>query len=241
LSNRRLPLAAVVSTVIYIIAGCGGGGHNASGRASISILWPEPTRLIPKATNFVRVRALTSGGDPIGTLAPAVGRPGIGQQQTTTIHIDNLPVGATITFRAEAFSVNPDVTPSTPQARGQQAILIRNDAPNSFDISMASTVTQLAVFRGATEITTTLNLTAGEDAALNVVARDGAGSMVLVDPTNFRWSSGNTNLKLNFGSTVTGLTATARGQATIPTAAINLNESESSINRAVNVSVVEPT
>src|SRR5688572_6325188 len=104
---KQLTLIAAFIAVVALIAGCAGGGKTLDGRASIAIEWPEPGRLIPKAANFVRVRAFTSGGDPIGTQPPAVARPVPPASSTTTINIDNLPVGANVTFRAQAFGENP--------------------------------------------------------------------------------------------------------------------------------------
>ena len=235
---KRASLFAAVITVLVVSVGCGGGGggKDSSGRATIAIQWPEPGRLIPKAANFVKVRALSPGA----TDAPAVPRPALGEDNTSQITIDNLPVGATVVFLAEAFAQNPDLVPGqTPQASGQQAILIRWPEPNTFDISMASTVNQIAVFRGATELTGPLELLAGEDAALSVQARDSGGAMVLVAPENWTWNSGSAALRLNTVLSVTGPTATARAHDTIQ-ADINIQEAESNTVRALTVNAVDP-
>jgi hypothetical protein len=227
--------------MVSVAVGCGGGGKDTSGRASIAIEWPEPGRLIPKAANFVRVRAFTAGGDPVGTQPASVGRPVAPASSTSTITIDNLPVGANITFRAEAFAQNPDnVAGQIPQASGQQTLLIRNDAENTFDISMASTVSAITFQRDATPIAGTLNLVAGEDANITAQARNTTGALVLVDNNNWSWNSGNADLKVNSGAAATGATVIARGQATF-TAALNVMETESNIPSALNIQVVEPT
>ena len=237
---RRNHLIATLAIVAALWAGCGGGGPDRSGRASIAIEWPEPGRLIPKAANFVRVRAVTSGGDPIGTQPPAVARPIPPASATTTINIDNLPVGENITFRAQAFAQNPDtVGGQIPQASGQQTLLIRNDAQNTFDISMASTVSQVTFERDGAPIVGTLNLTAGEDANVTAQARTATNALVLVDPNNWSWTSGNVSLRINSTSTATGPTVVARGDATV-TAAVNIMETESSIPGNLTVNVVAP-
>ncbi len=239
---KQFALIGAVISVIALIAGCSGGGRVLSGRASIAIEWPEPSRLIPKAANFVRVRAFTSTDTPIGSQPPAVSRPVPPASSTTTINIDNLPVGENITFRAEAFAQNPDaVGGQIPQASGQQTLLIRNDAPNTFDISMASTVSQVTFERNGAPIAGTLDLIAGEDANITAQARTPApgNALVLVDPNNWSWTSGNANLKVNSTSTATGPTVVVRGQATV-TAALNIMETESNIPGSLNVQVVQP-
>ena len=242
---KRLTLCGFVVCVVAVFVGCGTGkGQDLSGRASIAIEWPEPGRLIPKAANFVRVRAVTTGGAPVGTQPPAVGRPTPPASSTSVITIDNLPVGANITFIAEAFSQNPDaVGGQTAQASGQQTLLIRNDAPNTFDISMASTVGRVTFERNGVTIGEgeTLNLVAGEDANLAAQARTAGtpGALVLVDPNNWAWTSGNTNLKINSTTTATGPTVVARGHATV-TAALNIMETESNVPGSLNIQVVQP-
>ena len=235
----------VLFAAVALWAGCGGGGgQDRSGRASIAVQWPEPGRLIPKAAHFVRVRAVTSGGDPVGTQPDAVDRPGPGEDSTTVITINGLPVGATITFIAEAFANDPDPgnpDPGPAQARGQQAILIRNDAPNTFDISMASSVAQIAVFNGPTEVIGNLNVIAGQDIPLTAQARNATGAMVLVDDSNWDWSrSGTTEITFNSQPSATGPSVTARGHATIPIATIRIQEGEASKIRDIPIQVVEP-
>src|SRR5688500_11612301 len=199
MTSRNLAILILVCA----IPGCGGSGsaQTSTSRASVRIEWPGTGRLIPAASNYIRVRAWTLDGQPVGTTPPAVQRPATGVNQTSEIIIDQLPVGQTVTIRAEAFpDAGLDSGGKKAQARGDTMLLIRNDAPNTFDISMASTVRSLTVnlIQNGQTVQPPYLFEAGDLIIAAVQSRDTEGDTVLVTSSNLQWTrSGGAGVLMN--------------------------------------------
>ena len=123
----RLTLALTVLVItgpLLLSSGCGGASSGKSslsvptrktGGLSVSVKWPERSRLIPDASESIVVTVVkaTPGGT---TIAPVtLTRPAAGESLTTVASFDDLPVGDDYTVTAVAYP-NPDAT-GNPQAR----------------------------------------------------------------------------------------------------------------------------
>src|SRR5947207_2544676 len=76
-----------------ILAGCGGGGGGTAngsqtGAAVFTILWPDRSKLIPAASNSIKITVSNTSGYSSTQIAP---RPTQGNQSTVTF--DNVPAG----------------------------------------------------------------------------------------------------------------------------------------------------
>lgn len=179
-STRHLSLALI--PLAFLLAGCGGGSDSAkSGRAEFRILWPaEETRLIPAASNSIKVE-IRRGGTVIATkLSPKPAGGG-----SALVVFDNLPV-AQVTATATAYP-NADGT-GTAQATGSVTFQVQAGQTTPFSITMASTIDRLEV------TPPTLTLNPNEEQTLSVAAKDSANNIVLLSPSKLEWRSNATSV-----------------------------------------------
>src|SRR5438128_1427995 len=90
---------SLIILMIRLLSGCGGGTDSKSGtgRAEFKILWPERSRLIPDASNSIKVEIRRGGALVDSKVAP---RPAAGS--SSLIIFDNLPV-AQVSAEAAAY------------------------------------------------------------------------------------------------------------------------------------------
>jgi hypothetical protein len=223
-----------------IIVGCGGVSHsggssstvggpvtNAKGKVSLTIKWPSvpatphgiKPRLVPEAAQSVGVVLKTADGNTVAQ--QVVARPT--GQPTSTATFSNVPT-LSITVTATAYP-NPDGT-GTALASGSIGVSVTSSGVTTAPITMGTTIDhlELAPVSPAVAVGSTTPLTA--------TAKDASGSMVLVAPSSFRWSSASPAIAtVDTNGTVTGI---ATGST-----AIMVTDSESTKTAILTITVTQ--
>ncbi|MBS1725989.1 MAG: Ig-like domain-containing protein [Armatimonadetes bacterium] len=199
--NCKLHRFCAYAALVATLSGCAGSSSSASatGQATMTITWPDQSRLIPEASNSINV-SLWQGTTVIAS--KTVARPTSSSQ--STLSFTGLPSG-TLTLVAQAF-------PSTDgsgvaQASATQSVTITAGSTTSVTVTMASTITTLSVSPS------TVSLDPGYTQSLTATAFDSTGATVLISASTLTWASSDTSV-----ATVDSLgvvTAVASGSATI--------------------------
>lgn len=222
-TRRALVLAALCLPVL--LAGCGGGGSAKpeTGGLALTIRWPEPSRLIPAASNSIRA-TLTQGETPVGTrLLQRPAQP----PWTTTVTFEELAPGE-LALSAAAFP-SADGT-GVAQASGAAPATIVAGQTTIVTVTMNSTIARL-------EITPpNPSVTVGARVQLTATAFNAAGEVVLVSPALVQWSSAS---PASASVAPTGITTDASGIAA-GTAQITATEAESGKSAATQLTVAGP-
>lgn len=191
--------ALLLAPVAALTVGCGGSsGLTASGRATLTIVWPTTSRLIPVATNGIRI-VLKQDTTVIGERL--VARPASG---VSTVFFARLPGGAA-TATATAFP-NADGT-GVALAAATVPITLTLGQNTDFSVTMASTIDHLELTVPASP------MLAGATGAATVTARDAAGAAVLLTPAKLDWISTSPSVATIDSSG--GITALSMGSTTI--------------------------
>lgn len=199
---RPFLVGGVAVAMSVPLLGCGGAASSSSvteGAARVTIQWPESTRLIPAASNSVKVSFLR-GATVVASQTAA--RPDTGG--STTLAFTDLPA-QTLTLRAEAFP-NANGT-GTAQASASKSVSIVAHTNTDLAITMASTIGSIGVSPALS------NLLIGETTILEAVPVDGSGRIVLLSDAATSWSS--TNESVASVSDTGAVTARAAGETTI--------------------------
>ncbi|MES2459159.1 MAG: hypothetical protein V4671_01150 [Armatimonadota bacterium] len=200
-SLGALFVVSLLGTGLIATPGCGGGNGSSSvsqgqspssskarGVVSVSITWPERTRLIPIMSESVKVTVARVGGTGV-PIAPQILRrvpldppPSFPVQppMTSTASFPDLEVGE-YTVTATAYPT-ADGT-GTAQATATVSATVVGDENTPVGLVMGTTVDHLEV----TAVSSTL--TVGETTILTVTPRDAAGQAVLIDRGRTRYSS----------------------------------------------------
>src|SRR5262245_13321981 len=129
-------LRALIAALIFsVVAGCGGGGSTQSesgGKIAVAIAWPDRSRLIPVASNAIKV-TISKGETVLATRVLA--RPQTGNQTNTTF--ENLKIGD-LTFAALAYP-NADGT-GVAQATGTSIVTTQSGQTANVSLTMNSTI-----------------------------------------------------------------------------------------------------
>jgi hypothetical protein len=208
---------------VPVLTGCGGASQGVkapmTGRATFSVVWPEPARLIPFAAKSIRVEMRRNGSAIASQLLvrPENGGP-------TSVTFTNLPVD-TLTAHAAAYPEADGI--GTAQAVGSVSVVVKAGENVSFTLTMDSTIDRLDLIPA----TSILNI--GQQAQLTATALDATGAVVLTAPEKHQWvSSDNAVVSV---SNVGLVTALAAGTATI-----NFTELESGKSATATVTVSPP-
>lgn len=210
LLSRRIVVAAVLMLVclLLLLAGCGGGSSRhggttaapaASGSAAFTVRWPERSRLIPFASNSIKVRLMR--GDAFQGERLLVRPAGGGE---TSAVFERLSTGDA-TATAEAYP-NADGT-GVAQASAQVTFTIVGGQTTNLRLTMNSTIDRIEITPPAP------SLPVGQSVALTATAKNAASEVVLIAGENLRWRSLNTAV-----ATVDAagkVTAVAQGNANI--------------------------
>jgi hypothetical protein len=222
---HRIYMVLVVAVHVVLLAGCGGGSTptgttqaGATGRAVLTVTWPTRSRLVPAASNSIRV-VVKQGSVPVEQrLLP---RPAGGGM--TTASFDALPVGA-LNIGATAY---PGADGSgVAQATVTAPLAIQAGQTTSFALTMASTIDHL-------ELTANSQLYVGDTVQPLIVAKDSAGAVVLLSAGKLQWQSTDTAVA----------TVDSSGLVTGPkagTASISVTDTESQKFTALTLTVVTP-
>lgn len=199
----------LMSVAVLSLAACGGqlattgSSDSSTGRASVTILWPERNRLVPLVTESIRVGIRSAQG--VTLVEQTVNRPPVGT--TSTVQFSQLPVGGLMAL-ATAFPQTDGR--GTPVASGVAELQVRPYTTAAISLTMATTISYLAFTPSA------LQLTVGDAVDLAVTAYDANGSVVLMAPVHASWTVSNLTV---LSSTPTGficrLGAIGAGPATV--------------------------
>ena len=184
--TMRLSLALtllVAGTPLLLSAGCGGGGNNSlvhsaptrkTGGLSLSVTWPDRTRLIPDASESIVVTVRKAGA----TLKTAtLQRPAAGQPLTTVASFDDLPVGNDYTVSADAYPLPTGTGVAQAKSSATVPFVVTDNTRTPVSVTMDSTIQTLSL-----EPVLPFPLGAGRSRTLEAVARDANGSVVLLSP-----------------------------------------------------------
>ncbi|MGC4042903.1 MAG: PQQ-binding-like beta-propeller repeat protein [Armatimonas sp.] len=214
---------AIVST--FPLTGCGGGQNPSNSRsrgsASLTIHWPEQTRLIPEAANSI---ALTLIQGAAVVERRVVSRPPAGQSSTEIIYPDLL---------AGSYTVQGDAYASTNGtggilATGAASLAIVDDQTTQVALTLNSTIVRLELTADSTAFLS------GESSALRVTAFDADNFVVLMTPGRVQWSVSTSAATL---AQATGTANTATGQAP-GHATITVTETESGKSASVQLTTL---
>jgi uncharacterized membrane protein len=199
-------VAAVTLTLSLspFLTGCGGsstptqngspttpGTSRSRGRATFTIVWPEPTRLIPSASNSITIslRGAAAGAPLLGT--QTISRPP-GGQGTSTVTFENLEPGSLIAT-ASAFPTTEGT--GIAQASGQVPLTIVADETAQASLTMNSTIDHLEVSPPSIRYYLAKRFSSGPifGDLVTVTARNEAGDVVLAPTANYTWTSSAPN------------------------------------------------
>ncbi|MGC4042976.1 MAG: Ig-like domain-containing protein [Armatimonas sp.] len=209
---------------VSLTVGCGGGAatsvvSDATGRATVSIVWPETTRLIPAGASSIKVQFFQNG-TAVATQTAA--RPESGG--ASTLSFSSLTPG-TLSVVATAYP-NADGT-GTAQASAATDVTIVAGQDTPVGLTMASTISSLAISP------TSPSVVVGATGNLGVTASDSNGSSVLVATSAISWSSSDTSIAtVATGGVVTGVAA--------GTTTITATDNESGKTATTTLRVVTP-
>ncbi|MGC4042784.1 MAG: FG-GAP-like repeat-containing protein [Armatimonas sp.] len=200
-------LAAVIPLLsLPIVAGCGSstapspGVVAATGRATLTVKWPERSRLIPFAAESIKVR-LVNGNTLLGESVLA--RPAGGGMASTTF--DSLPIGSAM---VQAWAYPTPGATGTPQAQGQVAVQVVASQTVQVGLTLGSTIDRIEITSA-----TSSPMTVGGTRALAATARNATGDVVITNNSTITWQSDTPSVAtVNNAGLVT---AVASGQATI--------------------------
>ncbi|MBC7806113.1 MAG: PQQ-like beta-propeller repeat protein [Akkermansiaceae bacterium] len=187
--TMRLSLALtllVAGTPLLLSAGCGGGGGNGSptqnaatrktGGLSLSVTWPDRTRLIPDAAESIVVTVRKAG---VTLRTTTLQRPAAGQPLTTVASFDDLPVGNDYTVSADAFPVGNGTGVAQARSATMVPFVVADNARTPVAVTMDSTITRLLL--ESTPVST-FPLGRGRSRTLTAVGRDANDAAVLLSP-----------------------------------------------------------
>ncbi|MGB9798302.1 MAG: Ig-like domain-containing protein, partial [bacterium] len=179
------------SLLVIFLSGCGirlfKGSDDASpppplatGGISVRIIWPqkEKERLIPSATNSVKVRII-KGED---VLLEDVIKREAGQTEVKRRY-EKIPVGDVI-FEASAYASTDGKGVALAKGRTTVQIVVNQYMPVS--ITMESTIEKVEVSPNP------VTIQVGKEVQLTATAKDAEGNIVMVPSGGFDWSSSNT-------------------------------------------------
>lgn len=231
----RVYLLRLAALALVLLPGCGGGGVSsgtrATGSATVSIVWPKPTRLIPAAAASIKIEVtlssratMTNPPPPSNVIATkVVPRPAAGG--TTTVKIEGLPL-ETVTNTITAFP-NADGT-GVPQAAAIANLKILEDNSAAVTVTLDSTIDHISLSPNSGQV-----LSLGSTLAVSAEPRDNIERQVLVLPDGLNWVSTDPTVATvstkGLKSTVTALKA--------GNTAITVTEPESMKTASISVTV----
>lgn len=213
----RVALACVALGALVPLCGCGGSAATApspAGRATFTIVWPQRSRLVPAASESIRVDLLR--GDAV-LESRLVARPA--GDGSASVVFDGLPID-TLLARAAAYP-RTDGT-GVAQAFGTVSVTTVSAQTVDFVLTMSSTVATLSAAAPALRV--------GEQGQISATARDAASAVVLLSPAKLEWSSDDTSV----------LTVDGAGRATavaVGVATVTVRDTESGRSGRVVVGV----
>lgn len=219
---KRIHRFALMAAAGWLLAGCGGGGSQSlTGRATFTVIWPPPSRLIPLAANSITVTIFRNGNQ---VASQVLARPPGGGSASATFN--PLPV-ASLTATATAFP-NTDGS-GVAQATATVPLTVSAGQSTAFTVTMASTIDHLELSPASPSVPVTQTL------ALAVTAKDISNNIVLMAPSKLTWGSANTNkATVDANGVVTGVAPTGVNPGPVQVTVTD-TESGKSVSAAVAV------
>jgi Tol biopolymer transport system component len=184
---------------------------------SLSIHWPEkpvePTKLIPLAAQSIKIELRDANNNLIGGTPKVVARPATGN--TSNVLFTALQPGS-VSVKATAYP-NTDAT-GIAQSTGTIATTITTGQTTAAALTMDSTIASVKI--NGNDGTALL---VGNSRVLTAQALNSAGETVLVAPSQWEWTSGNTT---NFTLTPSGESASVKANS-VGSTTITLKDKES--------------
>lgn len=218
----------VATAVLTILSGCGGGGNSSAiavsgGSLQVGVIWPEPSRLIPIASNSIKIEVYDGANLVATDLIP---------KPLTLATFSNVPTG-NLTVVATAYP-NVDGT-GVAQATGTAGALITVGNVTTVSLTMGSTITHIDM------TPTSLNLTGGQTSSVVATPKDASNNVVLVSPLNLTYLSSNP-LVATVGLLDGSVLALLEGTTTITATELESGVSgTATVNVAVGVSITPTT
>ncbi len=214
--------AALAAAVVLVGCGGGGGGNGTqsngqTGALTLNIVWPNRSRLIPLASNSIKVD-ISQNNTVVAT--QTIARP------ATQVTFQQLPAGS-YTVTATAFPTNNGS--GVGQALGSSTATVSVGTTSTTTVTMASTIDHIVISP------TNPTILPGQTVQFTATAKDINNNTVVTlaqtDPnTTFSWKSADTTI-----ATVdkTGLTTGVKGGVV----AITVTETESTKSVSTNTTV----
>lgn len=201
---RKVALFGLMLLTLLVGLGCGGakGGSSTTGTLRLTVDWPEPSRLIPDASNSIKLTIL-AGADVVAT--KVVERPPSGSGKVT-VEIGALPP-ITVLLKATAHP-NIDGTGNA-QAEGTAQVALTSNTTTSASILMGTTISKVRL----TPPISTLQL--GSSAEVVASAFDAEDNLILTNPARWSWEVSNGNVAIIPDGATCLLEATHTGTSTI--------------------------
>ena len=181
---RRMLALAAIATLLVVLAGCGGSGGGRRGpvevaSVQISVIWPETagpvdTQLIPDASTSIKIEIFEQ--PPAGSL---LGDAIINKPQTTAV-INNIPVGD-VRVCCNAYPLPNAV--GVAQATAEELRTVVSGGPNTFTITMASTITNVVIAPVSPQVQE-----GGGTQTLTATAKDASNNTVMVALGAWTWN-----------------------------------------------------
>lgn len=224
--NRWIPVSTLL--LVLPLTGCGSGNapdSTNSGRATLTIQWPDRSRLIPAASNSIQVTFLRGNQNAAQQVIP---RPASGN--TSTVTFVNLKVGM-LTLSGAAFP-STDAT-GVAQAAGMSPVQIVSGQTANITLTMVSTIDHL-------ELTpSNLSVPVGQTLQVIMTAKDIAGGVVLTTPGKITWASADaTRAAVDSNGMLTGVLPTGAAPGPVQ---ITVTETESGKSASAPVTVTSST
>ena len=265
-------LTALLATIP--LTGCGGGGKGGSpsvtagrakGTVKMAIVWPEPSRLIPNASNHIVVTLSRTPDDSLPSafstqlIFDRPANPPWLVEKTT----DQLPTG-TYTATATAYPTptgdgTPDPATGANVAQATKtvgAVAVQSDATTELAITMDSTIATVVASAPAafeTNADKKIRIRPGEKLQLGVAAFDGTPVTgtppgpyrVLLTPSKIAWKSSNNAIATVGTAATPGTTpglvlasATLANTTAPQTVTITVTDTESQKSGTIQVTIV---
>lgn len=181
--------AAIVFCLLFlggfVLSGCGGGGgaqgdkasssSEPAGQAAFTVRWPEPSRLIPFASNSIKVQVMR--GDAFLGERLLVRPAGGGETSAIFERLSTGDAVATATAYPNAGGTG------VAQASAQVTFTIVGGQTTNLRLTMNSTIDRIEIAPSAPL------LPVGQSVALAATAKNAAGEVVLIAAENLRWRS----------------------------------------------------
>ncbi len=166
----------LLTLALAFLVGCGGGSSNsATGRVSFKVIWPEKTRLIPEATQSIRVRL----EGPNSYDQQAILQRTEGQTEATCDWRDLDP--GQYTLHAEAYP-NADAS-GVILASGSAGVMVESGVNKQVIVVMNSTIVRIEVTPNPATVYV------GEQVQLTATAYDAQDNVVLLTPGKLQWGT----------------------------------------------------